>query len=271
MPELPEVETTRRGIEPHIRGQRIDDVIVRDRRLRWPIPRQIPSALRGLTVQSVSRRAKYLLLDTESGTIIVHLGMSGSLRIVTPQAPLRPHDHVDMIFANGKALRFRDPRRFGAMLWTRDDPLEHELLKHLGPEPLGNAFSGEHLHEHSRGRRVAVKDFIMNSRVVSGVGNIYANEALFMSGIHPRRPAGRIALPRYLQLADAIRDVLSKAIGMGGTTLRDFTRENGEPGYFRIELAVYDRKGEPCKRCAQPLRLITQGQRATYYCASCQR
>lgn len=269
MPELPEVETSRRGISPYLVGQRVDDVIIRERRLRWPVSAAVDAALPGATIDSVDRRAKYLLLNTSRGTAVVHLGMSGSVFIVERDTPAGVHDHFDIELQSGKSLRFRDPRRFGSLHWT-EDATEHWLLRDLGPEPLSDDFSGDYLWARSRGRRVSVKQFIMNAAVVVGVGNIYASESLFLAGIHPRRGAGRIALTRYETLAQAIRSVLEKAIQAGGTTLRDFYGGNGEAGYFRHELTVYDREGEPCVRCKQPISAIVLGQRSTYYCKRCQ-
>ncbi len=270
MPELPEVEITRRGIEPYVRGQRLGGVVIRQRQLRWPVPREIESRFAHQVIERVRRRAKYLLFQTGPGTAILHLGMSGSLRVINVNTPPQLHDHVDLMLGQQKVLRLRDPRRFGALLWCERDPLDHPLLKHLGPEPLSDAFDGEYLVRQARARRVAIKGFIMNSRIVAGVGNIYANEALFSAGIHPRRAAGRISGARYQRLADAIKAVLQQAIAVGGTTLRDFLRADGTPGYFRSELQVYARAGEPCPRCGGKIRCIVQGQRATYYCAGCQ-
>ena len=269
MPELPEVETSRRGIEPHIVGQRISDVRIRERRLRWPVSEDVDRHLPGQTVTSVERRAKYLLINTTDGTAILHLGMSGSVCIVENDTPASVHDHIDIELESGCALRLRDPRRFGSLHWS-DDASNHWLLKNLGPEPLGDEFDGEYLWKRSRGRRVAVKQFIMNAGIVVGVGNIYASESLFLAGINPKRAAGRIALPRYEALADAIRTVLQKAIRAGGTTLRDFYGGDGEPGYFQQELTVYGREDEPCLYCDRPVTAIVQGQRATYYCKHCQ-
>jgi len=270
MPELPEVETSRRGIAPHILGQRIDSIDIRERRLRWPVSSDVEAKLPGATVTAVSRRAKYLLLETSRGTAIIHLGMSGSVYVVDRGTPASVHEHFDINFDSGRALRYRDPRKFGSLHWTWD-PAGHWLIRDLGPEPLGPDFDGNYLHARSRGRSIAVKPFIMNSSIVVGVGNIYASEALFAAGIHPRRAAGRISLPRYQALAEAIRQVLEKAIKAGGTTLRDFYGGDGKPGYFRYELAVYDRAEEPCLRCGAPLSSIVLGQRATYYCKNCQR
>ncbi len=270
MPELPEVETSRRGIAPWIEHQQVVDVVVRDRRLRWPVPDDIEIRLTGQEIRSVSRRAKYLLFDTEAGTAMLHLGMSGSVRVIDGDEPAGKHDHVDIRLQNGKALRFRDPRRFGSLLWT-DDPAKHSLLKDLGPEPLSDAFDGDYLWRASRGRKVSIKQFIMNASVVVGVGNIYASEALFGSGIHPKRRAGRVSAGRMATLADVIKSVIEKAIRAGGTTLRDFHGGDGEPGYFKQQLDVYDREGLPCTKCKTPVTAIVLGQRSTYYCKSCQR
>ncbi|MDX2410994.1 MAG: bifunctional DNA-formamidopyrimidine glycosylase/DNA-(apurinic or apyrimidinic site) lyase [Woeseiaceae bacterium] len=270
MPELPEVETSRRGIEPFLVGEQIRDVVIRQRRLRWPISQDIDEHLPGATVASIGRRAKYLLINTSRGTAILHLGMSGSVTIVDADTPAAVHDHVDIVFGSGKSLRFRDPRRFGSLHWSQDAN-QHWLLNKLGPEPLSEDFSAEYLWARSRGRRVAVKQFIMNANIVVGVGNIYASESLFLAGIHPRRAAGRIALGRYELLATTIRDVLEKAIRAGGTTLRDFYGSDGQAGYFQQKLEAYGRDGEPCSRCKRPISLIVLGQRSTFYCKNCQR
>jgi formamidopyrimidine-DNA glycosylase len=270
MPELPEVETSRRGITPFVARQRIDNVDIRERRLRWPISDDMEQHLAGATIESVGRRAKYLLLNTSNGTAIIHLGMSGSVFIVERDTPAGVHDHFDINLDSGKSLRFRDPRRFGSLHWT-DDSAAHWLLRKLGPEPLDDAFSGDYLWTRSRGRRVAVKQFIMNAAIVVGVGNIYASEALFLAGIHPRRAAGRISKDRYGRLATTIKDVLLKAIDAGGTTLRDFYGGDGEAGYFQQELAVYGRNDEPCPRCERPISVVVLGQRSTFYCKDCQR
>ncbi|HBP5358698.1 MULTISPECIES: bifunctional DNA-formamidopyrimidine glycosylase/DNA-(apurinic or apyrimidinic site) lyase [Pseudomonas aeruginosa group] len=270
MPELPEVETTRRGIAPYLEGQRVERVIVRERRLRWPIPEDLDVRLSGQRIVSVERRAKYLLLGAEAGTLISHLGMSGSLRLVESGTPASRHEHVDIELASGMSLRYTDPRRFGAMLWSLA-PLEHELLRNLGPEPLTDAFAGQRLFELSRGRSMAVKPFIMDNAVVVGVGNIYASEALFAAGIDPRKPAGSISKARYMRLAEEIKRILAIAIERGGTTLRDFVGGDGQPGYFQQELFVYGRGGEFCKVCGSTLREIRLGQRASVYCPRCQR
>lgn len=272
MPELPEVETTRRGLWPHMEGRILQQVVARRRNLRWPIPRTI-TTLRDQPVVSLQRRAKYLLLELPKGWIITHLGMSGSMRVeLSPDSTPRKHDHVDWRLDTGHLIRFHDPRRFGFMLWQRGaDPQKHKLLAGLGPEPLSEAFSGEWLWQQSRGRRVPVKSFVMNNHVVVGVGNIYASEALFLAGIHPKRAAGRISLERYELLAQAVVKVLKRSIRQGGTTLRDFVGGEGEPGYFRQQLNVYDRHGLRCKRCPGTVTSQVIGQRNSYYCSQCQR
>jgi formamidopyrimidine-DNA glycosylase len=246
-------------------------VDVREPRLRWPIPPALARDLPGHRVRSVTRRAKFLLLESPVGHVILHLGMSGSLRVVSGNLPPEKHDHLDVLMDDGRCLRFRDPRRFGAALWTTDDPLGHPLLKNLGPEPLGGAFNAEWLHLRSRNRRVAVKSFLMNSQVVAGVGNIYASESLFLAGIHPGRPAGRISLKRYQGLVLAVREVLEDAIAAGGTTLRDFVDSNGDPGYFAQKLRVYGRQNEACLHCGTLVRNRVIGQRSSYFCPRCQR
>ncbi len=270
MPELPEVETSRRGIAPWVEGQTVSEVIVRDRRLRWPVPTDIDRLLPGQKIRSLRRRAKYLLFETDAGTVMLHLGMSGSVRIIDADEPAAKHDHVDIRLQSGKALRFRDPRRFGSLLWTRDAG-EHVLLRHLGPEPLSTEFDGEYLWQKARGRRVSIKQFIMNASVVVGVGNIYASEVLFLAGIHPKRAAGRIAANRMTLLAVTIKSVLQRAIEAGGTTLKDFYGGDGEPGYFQQQLEVYGRDEESCNRCKNEIVLIVLGQRSTFYCKRCQR
>ncbi len=269
MPELPEVETSRRGIEPHIINTRVSKVIVRNRHLRWPVSKAVDRNLLGESISSVTRRAKYLLINTEGGSAILHLGMSGSVFMVNRDTPAGVHDHVDIDFDSGKTLRFRDPRRFGSLHWSKS-PLQHKLLKSLGPEPLADEFDARYLWERSRGRRVSIKQFIMNAQVVVGVGNIYASEALFLASINPRRAAGRIALQRYELLVASIKEVLANAIKAGGTTLRDFYGGDGEAGYFQQQLEAYGRKDEPCRRCNTPISAIVQGQRSTYYCKRCQ-
>lgn len=272
MPELPEVETTRRGIEPHVKGQRVIAVVVRQPRLRWPVPVELMTQqMLGRSIDAVERRAKYLLLRIGDGYLIMHLGMSGSLRLVAQDAPLGKHDHVDLGLQNGQLLRLTDPRRFGSVLWQQGCASEHPLLARLGPEPLSDAFDGEYLFLLSRNRNQAVKQFVMDGHRVVGVGNIYANEALFEAGIDPRRAAGRISLARYQRLAQIIKAVLLRAIGQGGTTLKDFVGGDGRPGYFQQQLQVYGRGGEPCCRCGALLLQLKQGQRTTVYCPGCQR
>lgn len=271
MPELPEVEITRRGLSPHVIGRKVTGVIVRDRRLRWPVPAALPRALPGARVEALERRAKYLLMRTSQGTVILHLGMSGSLRIATTGTAPEPYDHVEIQLDDGRCLRLRDPRRFGCVLWTTTDPYRHPLLRHLGPEPLAPHLEADALFNRSRGRRVAIKHFLMDSRIVAGLGNIYVNEALFLAGIHPLRPAGRIARARYGPLVDAIQRVLEASLRQGGTTLRDFRNGEDRPGYFQLHLRVYQRAGAPCVSCARPVRRILQGQRSTFYCSHCQR
>ncbi len=271
MPELPEVEITRRGIEPHIVNKKISSAVIRTNKLRWPFPPALSSKLSGHKILSVARRAKYLLLTTDNGTLIIHLGMSGSLRIVNTSTPAQAHDHFDLIFGK-KLMRLHDPRKFGAVLWVKGDPAKHSLLASLGPEPLNNPqFNADYLYACARNRRISIKEFIMNAKVVVGIGNIYASEALFAAGIHPARSASRISLQRYEVLVSAIQSVLSQALQHGGTTLRDFTREDGRPGYFRHELKVYGRTGQPCIHCRRPLRAIKIGQRTSTYCSHCQR
>lgn len=285
MPELPEVETTRRGIAPHIEGREVSEVIVRQPRLRVPVPVDLGERLVGARIGTLSRRAKYLLMPLSSGdavgadpagdtlaggTLLWHLGMSGSLRIVRVGELPRKHDHIDVVLDGGAILRYHDPRRFGFVDWLADSPERDPRLARLGPEPLSDAFDGERLFVLSRGRRVAVKPFLMDNAVVVGVGNIYASEALFMAGIDPRRAAGRISRERFDRLAAAAREVLAAAITQGGTTLRDFVGGTGEPGYFKQRLNVYGRHGQPCRRCGAELRLITLGQRASVYCSLCQ-
>ncbi len=270
MPELPEVETTLRGVLPHLAGKTVRELIVTRRQLRWPVPEDL-AEIEGQPVLSGARRGKYLLFTTARGTLLIHLGMSGSLRILPSSAAWRKHDHLAFRLDSGKELRFHDPRRFGAVLWFHGDPLAHPLLKDLGPEPLGPDFDGRHLHQLSRGRSAPVKAFIMDSHVVVGVGNIYACESLFMAGIRPTLAAGKVSLPRYQKLAAAIREVLAASIEMGGTTLRDFVNESGEPGYFAQTLRVYDREGEPCRACGSRIKRIVQTGRSTFYCPRCQR
>lgn len=272
MPELPEVETTRRGVAPHVVGARIRDTRVRESRMRQPIPHDLAAVLQGQRLIDLQRRAKYLLFDFERGTLIVHLGMSGSLRVLTPDIPPQAHDHVDLVFDNGVCLRLRDPRRFGLMLWTAEPPAAHPLLATLGPEPWDEAFNADYLAGLAHSRSGAIKNFVMDGHVVVGVGNIYASESLHRALIHPTRPARRVSRARYASLVSAVREVLESAIGFGGTTLRDFTRDDGKPGYFRNELRVYDRGGEICLQCGKAeIRQKVIGQRMSYFCPQCQR
>jgi formamidopyrimidine-DNA glycosylase len=271
VPELPEVETTCRGIRRELRDRAVTGFELRERRLRWPVDEALAAVLPGQRVRDVRRRAKYLLVDLDGGTLIAHLGMSGSLRVLPPGTPWVPHDHYELGLDSGRGLRFNDPRRFGCLLWTTGNAFEHPLLAGLGPEPLDAAFDGAALTARARGRRVAVKQFLMDQRVVVGVGNIYASEALFRAGIHPGRAAGRVSRERFERLAGAIREVLEEAIRQGGTTLRDYVSADGTPGYFRQDLFVYERSGQPCRRCGCPIRKQTQGQRSTYFCPVCQR
>ncbi len=270
MPELPEVETTRRGVAPYCQGEVVRELVVREARLRWPVPEQLRTLLAGQKIEAVDRRGKYLLFRTSVGSLLVHLGMSGSLRVVDSlEAPGR-HDHIDIRLRSGSNLRYHDPRRFGCFLWQAPGE-QHPLLSHLGPEPLSGEFDGDYLYQLSRRRRGPVKSFIMDGKVVVGVGNIYANEVLFLSGIHPRRAAGRISKARYETLANNIKRVLTSAIEQGGTTLRDFVGGDGKPGYFAQQLFVYGRGGDTCKRCDSELKEIRLGQRTTVFCVTCQR
>jgi len=272
MPELPEVETTRRGVAPHVTGARVSTIVVREHRMRQPIPVELDTLLRGQRLREVRRRAKYLLFDFERGTLLLHLGMSGSLRVLAPGTPPQLHDHVDLVFDNGVCVRLRDPRRFGLVLWCAGDPAAHPLLADLGPEPWDLRFDADYLSGLAQSRPGAVKNFVMDGHVVVGVGNIYASESLHRAGIHPTRPARRVAHARYASLVTAIREVLEAAIGRGGTTLRDFTRDDGKPGYFRNELRVYDRAGLPCLQCGKgEIRQKVIGQRMSYFCPVCQR
>lgn len=271
MPELPEVETTRRGIQPHVLDRRVTRVVVRQPQLRWPVSPELDSALVGEAFTAVTRRGKYLLLRNANGTLLIHLGMSGSLRILPLATPAGKHDHVDIGFDNQTLLRFTDPRRFGSFVWVAGEAGEHKLLNTLGPEPLGADFDGAYLYRRSRGRKVPVKAMVMDSKIVVGVGNIYANEALFAAGISPVRAAGRISRQRYELLAAEIRAVLARAIAAGGTTLRDFTNSQGNPGYFKQSLNVYGRTGLPCRHCAAALCEVRLGGRSTVYCRQCQK
>lgn len=271
MPELPEVETTRRGLEPLLVGRRIRSAVVRNRAMRRPVPRHLPQRLAGATIHSVTRRGKYLLLDCGAGTLILHLGMSGRLWIVRDGAAPTPHDHFDLVLDDGNVVRLRDPRRFGLVLWQAGDPLAHALLADIGPEPLSTDFDGTALYAATRRRGSAIKHVLMDSHVVAGVGNIYANEALFRAGIHPRTAAERLSRGRCAVLAGKIRETLEQAIVAGGSSLRDYVGSDGMAGNFQSQFMVYDRAGEPCRRCGTPIREIRQGQRSTFYCPKCQK
>jgi formamidopyrimidine-DNA glycosylase len=263
VPELPEVEVTRRGLEPHLAGQVVSGVVIRNASLRWPIPGNLPKLLRGQTIHTLGRRGKYLLAGFEHGTLILHLGMSGSLRLLPAGTPPGKHDHFDLVLANGTLVRLRDPRRFGAVLWQDGDVRTHPLLAGLGPEPLQAEFDAAYLHRATRGRSAAIKQCIMDSHAVVGVGNIYASEALFR--------AEKLSLPRCAKLVEEIRATLEESIRHGGSSLRDFVDAAGQPGYFQQRYWVYGRAGEPCRKCGAPIRQIRQGQRSSFYCASCQK
>lgn len=269
MPELPEVEVSRLGISPHIERQVVKKIVIRQPKLRWPVPPEVHLA-EGLPINSVRRRAKYLLLDTSKGSIVLHLGMSGKLCVVDEETPVQKHDHIDIIMQNGTCLRFNDARRFGSCLWqpVNDAPLS--ILASLGPEPLTEDFDGDRLFDLSRNKTMAVKNFVMDNKVVVGVGNIYANESLFMAGIDPRKPASKITKKRYFALAEIIKKVLASAIEQGGTTLKDFMQADGKPGYFAQQLLVYGRAGESCDACNKTIKSVTIGQRNTFYCPNCQ-
>lgn len=269
MPELPEVETSRRGISPYLVGHRILHTVVRNDRLRWPVSHEI-KVLRDQPVLSVQRRAKYLLIELPQGWMIVHLGMSGSLRVLTPDQLPQKHDHIDIVLSNGYLLRYSDPRRFGAWLWC-EDLAASSVLAHLGPEPLSDDFNADYLLAQSQPKRTAIKPWLMDNKLVVGVGNIYASESLFVAGIHPERPAATLTLSESENLVTTIKQVLQRSIEQGGTTLRDFLQSDGKPGYFAQELQVYGRAGEPCRRCATPIESIRQGQRSTFFCHICQR
>jgi len=270
MPELPEVETTRRGIAQTVIGRQIAAAIVRERRLRWRLPADFATQLEGRRIVDVRRRAKYLLIDLDRGSLLVHLGMSGSLRVLPASTPALKHDHVDLVLDSGQCLRFNDPRRFGSMHYTIDNPHRHALLRNLAPEPLADDFNAAYLAAKARNRKVAIKQFIMNGNLVVGVGNIYASEALFRAGIKPSRAAGRVKREEFPRLAKSIKAVLNAAIRAGGTTLRDYVGADGTPGYFRQKLFVYERAGDPCRKCRTPIKQARHGQRSTYYCPKCQ-
>jgi formamidopyrimidine-DNA glycosylase len=271
MPELPEVETTRRGLEPHLAGQRIDNLVVRNRNLRWPVPRNLPALVRGRTVRKVQRRGKYLLIDCGNGWLLLHLGMSGSLRVVPSQTPPGKHDHVDLLLGSGQAVRLTDPRRFGCVLWCTGEPARHKLIAAIGPEPLGAEFTAQWLHVQSRGRSAPIKNVLMDNHVVAGVGNIYANEALFLSRVHPATPAKRLTLRHCARLVVAVCETLQAAIAAGGSSLRDFVGSDGRPGYFQQQYAVYGRAGQACRVCGTPVRSLSLGQRSSFFCPRCQR
>lgn len=270
MPELPEVETTLRGIEPHVLNLPINNIWIREKKLRWPIPvGKIKQGLIGNSFSSIKRRAKYLILKSNRGSLLIHLGMSGSLRIFPYFVEPEKHDHVDFGFKNGSFLRFTDPRKFGSILWTQDAE-NHPLIKNLGPEPLGNSFSGEYLFQLSRKRKTSIKNFIMNANIIAGVGNIYASEALFLSGIRPQKRAGSLSRKQFELLALGIKEILQSSIDQGGTTLRDFVGSNNKPGYFKNKLKVYGRAGQSCTACSKELKQIRLGQRSSVYCPQCQ-
>ena len=277
MPELPEVEVTRRGVAPHLEGRLVERVLLRRDGLRWPFPPALPALLAGRRILATGRRGKYLLLHFEHGSLIIHLGMSGHLRVLDPATDVKKHDHFDLVVQGPdgeQALRLNDPRRFGAVLWHANDDGEldsHVLLRGLGVEPLEDAFTGETLFKASRGRSAPVKQFLLGGDIVVGVGNIYACESLFRAKINPKTAAGRISRGRYDKLATAIREILAEAIIQGGSTLRDFLAVNGQSGYFQQTYFVYDREGVPCRNCGTPIRRIVQGQRSTFYCVNCQK
>lgn len=271
MPELPEVETTLRGITPYIKAQTITKVIVRHFGLRWPIDENIAAILTKQTIHSVERRAKYLLLHCDNGTLMIHLGMSGRLSVLDKGIDAQKHDHVDIELSNGYVLRFTDPRRFGAIIWTEESPIEHSLINHLGPEPLSDDFNATYLKSAIKNRKVAIKTAIMNGEIVVGVGNIYANEALHLSGIHPKKAANKVTTAQLNKLVDNIKHVLNKAIKAGGTTLKDFRKSDGTAGYFAQELHVYGRNGQQCNHCEGTIEVVKLAQRATYYCPLCQK
>jgi DNA-(apurinic or apyrimidinic site) lyase (EC 4.2.99.18)/Formamidopyrimidine-DNA glycosylase (EC 3.2.2.23) len=271
MPELPEVEITRRGLSTHLVGATITDVVIRNANLRWPIPKTLPRLLRDQTIHSLERRAKYLLMNCANGTLILHLGMSGSLRILPVRTPAEKHDHFDLVLSNGMLMRLRDPRRFGAVLWHSGDTHSHPLLAKLGPEPLTSDFDAHYLYQATRGRSIAIKQCIMDNHIVVGVGNIYANEALFHAGIRPQLAAGKLSLPRCKNLVKQIRTTLTSAIRLGGSSLRDFVDSAGQPGYFQQTYWVYGHSGTACRKCHTLIKQIRQGQRSSFYCPHCQK
>ncbi len=279
MPELPEVETTLNGLRPSLLGARIARLVVRERRLRWPVEARLESKVRGRTVTAMRRRGKYMVINLDRGGLLMHLGMSGSFRVLAKETAAatglglkpEPHDHYDLITDRGRIIRYRDPRRFGCLLWAAGDPMTHARIRALGVEPLEPSFNGAHLHRAARGRRLAVKSLLMDGRVVVGIGNIYASEALFDAGIHPLRGCHRVSEQRYRRLAESVQKILSAAILRGGSTIRDFAGADGQPGYFEQELMVYGREDEPCRGCGVRIRNVTVGQRSTFYCPRCQR
>jgi len=271
MPELPEVETTRRSVAPSVIGRRIARLLVYDPRLRWPVPADLPKRVEGRTVDDLSRRSKYLLFRIGDGSLLVHFGMTGSLRVHTRPTARRPHDHIDIVFADGSRLRYHDPRRFGAMLWAPDPVFAHPLLRDLGPEPFDPAFDADYFWRMTRSRTAAIKLALMDNHLVVGVGNIYANESLFRAGIRPTTRANQVSRPRLARLVAAVRAVLTEAIAKGGSTLRDYVDAEGEPGYFQLDCFVYGRAGEPCRNCGTPIRHRRLGARASFYCPRCQR
>ena len=270
MPELPEVQTTCNGIAPLITGEKITDVVVRKRQLRWPVTAGIKNKLIGRSVIKVWRRSKYILLQLDQGNLIIHLGMSGHLAVVDHKREVKKHDHIDICFGPNTVLRFHDPRRFGTVLWTAADPLEHALLQNIGPEPLGPEFTADYLFTVTRKRKRIIRDVLLDGKIVAGIGNIYANEALFGSGIDPRRPAGRISRARMQKLVASVVEVLSAGIRAGGTTLRDFRGGDGRPGYFQQSLSVYGKSGEACPNCQRTINSEIRGGRSLFFCRKCQ-
>ncbi len=277
MPELPEVEVTKRGIEPHVLGKKVTGVTIYDGRLRWPVPKNLEKILKGKKVSVISRRGKYLLFRAEDGYLIIHLGMTGVLRVLNPSDEVKKHDRVEIHFGK-KVLRLHDPRKFGAVLWASDEDGEierHPLIAKLGVEPFSEEFSkekaGHHLYQHAKGRQVAIKQWLLAGQAVVGVGNIYCSESLFLAGIHPAMSAGKLSKPRAEKLADSIKDTLSRAIKAGGSSLKDFVNSEGDPGHFMLQTKVYDRAGLPCVKCKTPIKQIVQGQRSTYFCPDCQK
>lgn len=271
MPELPEVETILCGLRPHLLGARILKLKVRERRLRWQIPRNLPAKVRGQKVSAMHRRGKYIWLQLGNGGLLIHLGMSGSFRVLDADTPPEVHEHYDLCTERGRIIRYRDPRRFGCLLWTTGALESHARIKILGVEPLDDAFDGDYLYAKSRSRSCAVKTYLMDARVVVGVGNIYAAEALFAAGVHPLRACNRVSKTRYCGLADAVRATLREAIRQGGSTIRDFSGTDGVPGYFAQTLSVYGREGEGCSVCGAVIRRVVVGGRSTFYCGRCQR